>query len=67
MLHWMKRFVGRRTRELPLAKRDLLNHPHVDMLPTRWTERSVSTALEWSNARVAASGRDLGSASEFRG
>jgi hypothetical protein len=54
MWRWMKRLLDTRPRELPLAKRDLLHHAHVDGLPTRWTEQSFSTALEWSSGRMAA-------------
>ena len=36
MRRWMQSLLGERERELPLAKRDLLVHAHVDLLPTRW-------------------------------
>jgi hypothetical protein len=49
----MKRLFQSRPRELPLSKRDLLQHAHVDLLPTRWTEQSYSTAVEWASERMA--------------
>lgn len=43
MRHWMMSLLGRKPRELPLAKRDLLEHPHVDMLPTRWSSEAPTS------------------------
>jgi hypothetical protein len=51
MWRWVKSLMIGRERELPLAKRDLLVHAHVDMLPTRWTEQAFSTAAHWMAER----------------
>ena len=58
MMRWMKRLLQSRPRELPLSKRDLLQHAHVDSLPTRWTEQSYSTAVEWASERMARHGAE---------
>ncbi|WP_159713411.1 hypothetical protein [Geminicoccus flavidas] len=51
---WMTTLVAGRPRELPLAKRDLLIHDHVDLLPTRWTGADLSSATDWLAGRSAA-------------
>jgi hypothetical protein len=47
MWRWMTGLLRGRPRELPLAKRDLLVHAHVDMLPTRWTAHDVPDDGAW--------------------
>ena len=44
MRRWMRSLLGGRQRELPLGKRDLLVHVHVDLLPTRWSSDAQAVA-----------------------
>jgi hypothetical protein len=52
MWRWMMGLLRSRERGLPLAKRDLLEHAHVDLLPTRWTRDNDPAGAGWTTERA---------------
>jgi hypothetical protein len=65
MWRWMMGLLGGRQRGLPLAERDLLEHAHVDLLPTRWTRDGGPADAAWPSEPGAAQPEQRRAEAEF--